>query len=134
MRAKRFAPVLRYLVDVGGGLYVHPDVLGFTAGQEAWANPRLQFRNHGDAKAVAEDISGASVVKLRIHAVREPIRRDNRANLDHVPRAGDIAMMQGWGTKANPHPADTVAAMRWLSDWWRANADAFEDHVHGHEE
>lgn len=51
-----------------------------------------------------------------------------------APRAGDVAFSSGWDVSANPHDPATVDAMRWTSDWWRANADAFEDHVHGHEE
>ena len=38
-------------------------------------------------------------------------------------------MLCGWDTKSCPHPARSVAAMMWLSDWWRANAECFADHI-----
>lgn len=131
-RYHKYAPVLRYLVEKDG-MYVWPDGRqGYVAGQTAWADPALQFPLAADASAHARRVGGR-IVKLRVYAVREPVRRDNRAVLDHVPRAGDVAFSQGWDTKTNPHPSDTSDAMRWISDWWRANADAFESHVYGEE-
>jgi len=50
-----------------------------------------------------------------------------------VPREGDLACLQGWAVTANPHDLMTVANRRWTADWFRAAADAYEDHVHGHE-
>lgn len=50
-----------------------------------------------------------------------------------APRARDVAFSSGWDVSACPHEPRTVDAMRWISDWWRANADAFESHVHGDE-
>lgn len=67
---QRFAPVLRYLVEVPCG-YSHPDSSGFTAGQTAWAEPRLQFHLYSDARAHALAVGG-TVIKLRVSAAHEP--------------------------------------------------------------
>lgn len=131
MARAKMAPVLRYLVETRDGFYTHPNVAGLHSGQEAWCDPRLWFQCHLDASEHARTLESANVIKMRIRAEREPIRRDNRASLNHVPVQGDIAMMQGWGTNACPHPLDSVARMRWFSDWWAANASAFESHIHG---
>jgi hypothetical protein len=60
----------------------------------------------------------------------KPKWQRNRDN--GVPLEGDIAFSQGWDCPtANPHEQTTVAHVRWIADWWRANADAFDSHVNG---
>lgn len=63
---------------------------------------------------------------------RRPAYIRNREN--GVPLEGDVAFSQGWTTKANPHSPDTPCHMMWISDWWRANAEAFRSHIYGHRE
>lgn len=46
-----------------------------------------------------------------------------------VPASGRDAFQQAWDTSACPHDPQSVAAMLWLSDWWRANAEAFAGHI-----
>lgn len=46
-----------------------------------------------------------------------------------APRNGRDAMMSGWDTRACPYESNTPEAMLWLSDWWRANAECFADHI-----
>lgn len=48
-----------------------------------------------------------------------------------VPLEGDVAFSQGYDVSLNPHDVNTPDAMRWLSDWWKANADAYESHIYG---
>ena len=72
--------------------------------------------------------SGLKVAPL---SMRSGVAKRNRDN--GVPLEGDIAFASGWDTSACPHEWHTVEAYRWISDWWRAHADAFESHVHGHE-
>jgi hypothetical protein len=125
----RFAPVLRYLVETREGLYTHPSRAGLVSGREAWADHTIQFDVHADAMHWATQSPGRTVVKLRVRAEREPVRHSNRPNLSHVPKSGRDAFASGWDTKACPHDPRSVAAMIWHSEWWRANAEAFADHI-----
>lgn len=73
----RFRPKLIYLVETVGG-YRHPSREHYTSGQEAWANPRLWFQNHGDARDYADSRPAsdkARVVKLNLCAFEEEICR-----------------------------------------------------------
>lgn len=69
-------PVLIYLVEQGKdtGIYCHPAVMGFQAGVCAWAEKRLHFQCHKDAKEFADTVPRGNVVKLRLYARQEPIR------------------------------------------------------------
>ena len=58
----------------------------------------------------------------------------SKADGHGVPLEGDVAFSCGWDVKANPHETFTVANLRWTSDWWRANADAYDAHVNPTEE
>lgn len=74
----KFRPTLIYLVEVGGGMYAHPDCEYLTGGQTAWMTPRLWFQCYGDAKAYANirpAFEKARVVKLNICAFEEEIKR-----------------------------------------------------------
>lgn len=123
----RFAPVLRYLVETPEGMYRSPNRAGLSTGREAWADPGLQFHLYRDAAEYARSVD--RIVKLRVSAHREPVRKSNRPDLSHVPQSGRDAFAQGWCTKSNPHEPLSVMAMLWISDWWRANADSFADHI-----
>jgi len=80
MKPTRFAPVLRYLVEVNG-MYSHPSRTGFTAGQEVWSDPCLQFHIHRDAKQHALNVGG-EVLKLRVRATLEKNKTGKTINID----------------------------------------------------
>jgi hypothetical protein len=87
-----------------------------------------------DKVASMADAVCAKILGAGLKVAPKVMRGGHQANINNgVPKEGDLAFRQGWLDTACPHPPLTVDAMRWRSDWWRANADAFEDHVYSHE-
>lgn len=130
---RKFAPVLRYLIEMDG-MYVRRSSPMLGAGVELWADPDFQFLSYGEAKDRLKDSPrNGKILKLRIRAEREPIKGPSAA-IDPgnvVPLDGRVAFSQAWTDRANPHPKATPAHLHWHADWWKANAEAFEDHVNG---
>ena len=136
----RYAPVLVYLVEMyprGSGIYVHPKGHGYVSGQTAWSDPKL-WVSIDKARELIKAHPGAQLVKLRVYAQREAIKRSNKPDLSDVPANGREAWEHGWGAEANPHKPDpgepVLARMRWMADWHQANADGFADWLKDHPE
>lgn len=73
----------------------------------------------------------ADEVSRAVVAVRAQGRRARRSELQGVPRDGALAFSSGWDVRSCPLTPCTPESMRWVSDWWRASADAFESHIYG---
>ena len=52
-------------------------------------------------------------------------------NPNGIPLSGYDAFYQAWDVSANPHQVYSVDAMTWISEWWRANAEAYKSHLEG---
>lgn len=95
------------------------------------------FGDQSQVAKMASDVHAEirrSGLKLMPLVSRSGERQMRWARDNGVPLEGDIAFASGWDVdKCNPHPPLSVANLRWTADWYRANADAFESHVHGHE-
>ena len=73
----------------------------------------------------------AQMIAALVNQHRTSSRRARRSADSGVPTDGSEAFAQGWIDSACPHEPMTVAAKRWRSDWWAANADAFQAHIDG---
>lgn len=99
------------------------------------------FRRLGDL-GMGDQVTTAYAASELVDAIRRtglkmvPDMRYGKwrdASVNGVPREGDLAFYSGWAPTCNPFDMNTVANRRWTADWYRAAADAYEDHVHGHE-
>lgn len=121
-------PTLTMYLVHRNGQYL--DENGKPGGKTFPLTSRLEWIDYMGVANYRAQMWGGEVHKFIVDVRRVP-SKIRRASRDCVPEEGDVAFGSGWDLKANPHDVWSVEHMRWNSDWWRANADAFESHVHG---